>query len=284
MADQLTSLAIVLYDLEFTFCYYLSDLWTGRQECLAANAWTRPLIAGIPACWRLLQCIRCYRDTRIKTHLGNAGKYLVSILVSVFSCLRGNFDCSYLDIVWFTLIVISTGYTFSWDVYFDWGFLRDRTGKHIILRPMLVYRPRVLYYIAIISNLIMRLMWTLTISPEFLERTSLAPDVFTTLLAIVEIIRRAQWNIYRLENQHVANCKENKATERMSVLFHPLNDHPSCLLLTTRAQSASTHTTAVHSVSPTVSQVDSTPSTPTQQNLVPYDTLDMDTEAVPLLS
>eukprot|EP00727_Mastigamoeba_balamuthi_P008959 m51a1_g4686 hypothetical protein (482) ;mRNA; r:180431-182731 len=60
MADQLVSLAVVVYDLEFSVCYYTADVWrspTGTQ-CLRANSYTQPLIAGIPALWRLLQCLR----------------------------------------------------------------------------------------------------------------------------------------------------------------------------------------------------------------------------------
>jgi hypothetical protein len=32
LADQLTSISIVLYDLEFTLCFFFSDAWTGGSK------------------------------------------------------------------------------------------------------------------------------------------------------------------------------------------------------------------------------------------------------------
>jgi hypothetical protein len=42
----------------------------------------------IPYGLRLLQCLRRYRDTKDWWNLVNAGKYMSSILVTVFSTLR----------------------------------------------------------------------------------------------------------------------------------------------------------------------------------------------------
>src|SRR5689334_8413728 len=80
-----------------------------------------------------------------------------------------------------------------------------------------------MYYIAMVSNLLMRLMWTLTISPESIG-ILLDPLYFQIILAGndsdsqflfhfslliplagVEIARRAQWNLYRVENEQLNN-------------------------------------------------------------------------------
>lgn len=69
-----------------------------------------------------------------------------------------------------------------------------------------------MYYIAIPSNLILRLMWTLTISPESIGIV-MNPLIFAAILSAVEIFRRAQWNLYRLENEHNTNYSKFKVID-----------------------------------------------------------------------
>ena len=53
---------------------------------------------------------------------------------------------------------ISSCYNIFWDIYLDWGCLR-MNSKHFLLRDKLTY-PQVLYYIAIIYDIILRSAWT----------------------------------------------------------------------------------------------------------------------------
>jgi hypothetical protein len=67
-----------------------------------------------------------------------------------------------------------------------------------------IYLTQQLYYIAIVTNFAARWLWTLTVSPESLGIYSeLNPLIFATILAAIEIIRRAQWNIFRVENEQI---------------------------------------------------------------------------------
>ena len=62
---------------------FLTATWkcTNPQHNIA-----RPLVAILPAWWRLAQCLRRYRDTKDAwPHLANAGKYSTSILVTLVS-------------------------------------------------------------------------------------------------------------------------------------------------------------------------------------------------------
>ena len=47
-------------------------------------------------------------------------------------------------------------------------------------------------------------MWTLTISPESVGIV-LNPVIFSAILAAVEIFRRVQWNLFRVENEQINN-------------------------------------------------------------------------------
>jgi hypothetical protein len=55
-------------------------------------------------------------------------------------------------------------------------------------------------------------MWTLTISPESIGIV-MDPLLFTSILAVVEIARRAQWNIFRVENEQLNNIGKFRAID-----------------------------------------------------------------------
>lgn len=208
IADQVLSIVISLQDLEYVVCYYATDAWTGSNSCLAHQPYVFPLIAAFPSLWRLLQCIRRFRDTKDVHQLINAGKYFSGLVVITMSAVRRAFPSAYTDIFWFVSIFVSTVFTFAWDVIKDWS-LGQRSVKHCLLRSELLY-PTPWYYTALLMNLGMRLMWTLTISPEAVRGT-LHPDVFAFILAIVEVTRRAVWNMFRLENEQLNNCGKFRA-------------------------------------------------------------------------
>ena len=56
----------------------------------------------------------------------------------------------------------------------------------------------------------MRLGWTLTISPGSIGIV-LNPLGFAAMLATIEIVRRAQWNLFRLENEQLNNVGRFRA-------------------------------------------------------------------------
>lgn len=62
------------------------------------------------------------------------------------------------------------------------------------------------------SNFVLRLAWALTISPESIGIV-MNPVLFTTILAGIEIARRAQWNLFRLENEQLNNIEKYRAVE-----------------------------------------------------------------------
>lgn len=56
--------------------------------------------------------------------------------------------------------IISTCYSYYWDLYMDWGFFRAGPKDPKFLRHKLLYPVR-FYYFAAVTNLAMRLMWIL---------------------------------------------------------------------------------------------------------------------------
>lgn len=61
--------------------------------------------------------------------------------------------------------VIGTLYSYSWDIYIDWGLLRSRELGKKCLRPKILY-PAWFYYYAASSNFILRFFWVLGLIPS----------------------------------------------------------------------------------------------------------------------
>ncbi len=78
----------------------------------------------------------------------------------------------------------------------DWGLLQKNT-KNKFLRKYITFEPKRNYYIVIILNLIMRLSWTLTLSPDIATIFGNS-NVLTLTTGSIEIIRRGIWNLLRV--------------------------------------------------------------------------------------
>ncbi|RDD44460.1 Xenotropic and polytropic retrovirus receptor 1-like protein [Trichoplax sp. H2] len=245
LADQLNSLVVALLDLQCGICFYatlgsrlakIDTLTQSNNEtiteslpdvCLEVSNGIRPVIACLPAWFRFAQCLRRYKNTKQKfPHLVNAGKYFTSFLVTTFSTLavlhRGSSSQGPLFSVWIVSLVASTLYTYSWDLYMDWGLLR-RNGPYKLLREETVYPSKYLYYLAMIANLVLRFAWTITVSVG--ELNLLDSDLLITILASFEVFRRFIWNLFRLENEHLNNCGQFRATRNISIKpLYKVND------------------------------------------------------------
>jgi hypothetical protein len=91
---------------------------------------------------------------------------------------------------------ISTIYSYAWDIKMDWGLLQ-KNDKHPYLRKYLTFEPQRNYYIICVANLIMRLAWTMTLSPNIASFFGNA-NIFTLITGMIEIFRRGIWNLLRV--------------------------------------------------------------------------------------
>ena len=151
-----------------------------------------PLICLFPLWLRFNQCLRRYLDTGKRfPNLANAFKYAMSQSVTLF----GTFHPLYLlhsrdeektisfadndeqgegiliqrahrnnlfQVFWMGLFIASSLYSFSWDVYMDWGLGRRDYG---FLGPRLMFPRKSYYYMVIGADLVLRFMWVLTLVP-----------------------------------------------------------------------------------------------------------------------
>ncbi len=233
LADQLLSVTITLYDFFFSVCFFLVDYWQTyspdedglysadeirSRTCFSVNTIARPIIACIPVTWRALQCLRRYRDSRDVVQLWNFGKYCTAYTVILSSSLV-SVNSDFLAI-WLLCILGSTVYTYYWDSVRDWSFVSFTSNDGSFLKHARTRKDRLYagysYYFSMASNLILRLLWTLTISPDLIP---LDPLITETGLSLFELLRRAQWNIYRLENEQLNNIGKFRAVKHVPVVL-----------------------------------------------------------------
>jgi hypothetical protein len=121
-------------------------------------------------------------------------------------------------IVWVACCVVSTLYSTWWDLVMDWGFL-SRDSLWPGLRRELLYGEHNAhwYYAAMLSNCLLRWVWVLTIVPFSFEENDGDPEsptniltalvswdkVLIPVLALLELLRRFQWAIFRVEYEQI---------------------------------------------------------------------------------
>jgi len=149
-------------------------------------------------------------------------------------------------IPWIIFAGISTIYSYYWDLKKDWGFLQPNS-KYKFLRNELSYHNPLLYYIgkitkikyeyhliAIVLNLVMRLAWALSISPDIVSQV-IRPELVSFGVGFVEIIRRSVWNflrlvyfrlfhcILRVEKEHLANVGNFRVVQDMKLPYSDIS-------------------------------------------------------------
>eukprot|EP00350_Pseudokeronopsis_sp_OXSARD2_P000523 CAMPEP_0170564802 /NCGR_PEP_ID=MMETSP0211-20121228/75009_1 /TAXON_ID=311385 /ORGANISM="Pseudokeronopsis sp., Strain OXSARD2" /LENGTH=129 /DNA_ID=CAMNT_0010884733 /DNA_START=160 /DNA_END=546 /DNA_ORIENTATION=- len=110
---------------------------------------------------------------------------------------------------WYIIIsAISTCYSYSWDIYMDWGLLRSQEPGKKFLRPKILY-PQYFYYYSMVENLLLRCTWILGIF-AYAEDTDWFWnfEVLTMIESLAEAYRRANWALIRVENENINNFEK----------------------------------------------------------------------------
>ena len=173
-----------------------------------------PLMIFLPLWFRLLQCLRRYYDTANRwPFIPNAIKYGLSMSVVLFGIFNPEYGHNIISrhmvtpyqFVWILSYATTTFYTWVWDVKMDWDLITMANKRHPLLRGRLMFRQHIwVYYVAIVVDLILRFLWTVTLLPA-------APSGpvayyqyrFKYFLPAVELFRRSMWSWFRLESEQV---------------------------------------------------------------------------------
>jgi hypothetical protein len=107
----------------------------------------------------------CYRNApsfRLRfCHCLNILKYCSSLpgiwLPIVLASSRSTTDIEHL-LLW--ALLVNSLYSYAWDIFMDWG-LGHCKGRHLGLRPTLLFPKPWAYYMAMVADLVLRLVWVL---------------------------------------------------------------------------------------------------------------------------
>ena len=121
LGDQYNSLSYCFGNVAVFLCLY-SNQWTNPPACSSSRSRAIGFMTTLPGIWRLLQCLRRYRDTHnVFPHLVNGGKYTCTILFYLFLSLWriNSTDSNALFALFVTMGVLNSLYTCkSLDYYF----------------------------------------------------------------------------------------------------------------------------------------------------------------------
>ncbi|KAG0342619.1 hypothetical protein BG000_003226 [Podila horticola] len=221
IADEMNSLSYSIEQFEFAICAYIHRWDDLPLYCKTSQMWITPFVTALPPWFRFMQCIRRFKDTaEWFPHLVNAGKYTSSLVTLFVYFAFRHYGSNALKVAYIFVAIVSSSYTFVWDVYMDWGLFRF--GKyggaaygHPFLRPELVYSKVWVYYMAIVLDFVGRFAWVVRFMPLNVDVT-----ILSFSLALVEVLRRWQWNFFRLENEHLNNCGQFRAIKDIPLPFH----------------------------------------------------------------
>ena len=89
-----------------------------------------------------------------------------------------------------------------------------------------VFRSKTFYAWAMVSNLVGRFAWAVTITPHgkggvffILNGAGLTGDAAGTFVAVLELLRRAQWTFLRLENEYLNNSARYRSVVAAPMLL-----------------------------------------------------------------
>jgi len=174
------------------------------------------VLASLPLSIRFIQSVKRYADSGLVTHLINGGKYGSGVINYLFYYLWRHQATHYnpLFALWLICNTVYSVYSASWDFVMDWSLLRPH-AKHFFLRDELGYSNHIyLYYISIVTNVMIRFAWVMYIpekGPSMLIRTF--------VVGFLEMLRRVQWNFYRLENEHLGNMDQYRVTREVPLPY-----------------------------------------------------------------
>lgn len=151
---------------------------------------------------RATQCLISFQRTSNANdrflHLLNTIKYSSSLLVigvGAYPQIMGG--ASHKGSFFLLCAVFNSMYSFLWDVIMDWGLGQPNLPRRVkFLRHQLLFRPRKLYYVVIVVDFGLRILWV----TKWWGWTHYGVD-FKLISQVAEVLRRVIWNVVRVEWQ-----------------------------------------------------------------------------------
>lgn len=227
LGDIVCSLTYSLADLGTIICVVSG---TPFLYCGSSHLRSMGVLSCFPSYWRLMQCLRRFFDSGDWfPHLLNALKYILGIFYNISLCTYrlSQHDTTYKNL-FITFGFLNSIYTSVWDLVMDWSLFQIRSSNMFLRNDLYLAGKRdwkngkysmsrkSIYYLAMLWNVLIRFQWLVYIlTPTQIQQSA----VTSFILAVLEIIRRFIWAIFRVENEHVANTHLFKITGEMPLPY-----------------------------------------------------------------
>jgi len=228
LADALCSLSKVFKDVGiYLVALYSHMAYTPTVEAHDGAMLLVAMLASIPFALRVRQCsIQLMNESSVSAGLPiciNIIKYLSSFfpiwLAAAASLGVNHKQMPYLMVVFAT---INSSLSFCWDIVMDWGLISiKRRNPNVPCSSLQLYfRPRLLlplytHVLAAAINLCLRFSWTATMIPAF---AGIDSATLVLLVEVAEVLRRAMWNVFRVEWQIINEDDNSNAAEDKSLI------------------------------------------------------------------
>lgn len=208
LGDELNSIAWPISTLWVFGCEYQRD-WQ-LPLCEPNSTYWTAVLSSIPALLRLGQCLRRFIDSKFyaRIHLLNAAKYSTSVLFYFFY-INWRVNGSQKDgtlALWVYFACMMSSFTMSWDILMDWSLFHPNARWPLLRNELVFESVWPVYYWAIFSNVILRCSWIIYLLPGPASTT-----LRSFLIALLEVLRRWQWNFFRVGNEHQGNVDQYRA-------------------------------------------------------------------------
>lgn len=207
LADALTSLSKVFKDVGVTvIAMYAYMQGTAVVEYHEQGMLLVACLASLPALLRVRQCwvqFTGFNEPSAKILVAlNIVKYC-SAFPPIWLVAASSLGYSHpaLPMVTASMSVINSVYSYVWDIMMDWGLIQFSMKKNgavcVCFRPRsLFFFPSIAYVFAIVVNLVLRFSWMANQLEVF---RGLHATQLVLLVELIEVIRRAIWNVFRVE-------------------------------------------------------------------------------------
>ncbi|KAF2072740.1 hypothetical protein CYY_005956 [Polysphondylium violaceum] len=210
MSVQLLSLGEFLFNIQSMVCIFnKSGLDPSEAHfCTQSAFFAFPLLNALPYYWRVMQCFRRYYETRrFFPHMTSAIRSIISIIVLILSYIAlqtsETNNWNIIKLIWFNFNILGSFYKWYADMAVDWGFLLNfKTNKAWPLREKLLYKKKIIYYIAMILDLFLRFLWLLVFAIRKGTLHRLDNPVFLFFFSMGEVIWASQFIYFRVESEH----------------------------------------------------------------------------------
>ncbi|KAJ1668901.1 Signal transduction protein [Coemansia sp. RSA 1813] len=222
LGDEMCSLTYT-FSMLLMFGCASANHWTDLDDvCNTTQWWSNAAFLMLPNLLRLIQCIRRFRDSGDAfPHLANGAKYLSTIITIWLASSNRIVGGTAWRSIWVASAIVNSCFTSLWDLLMDWGLFESRS-KHRFLRSELKFERAWVYYVAIVVDVLLRFFWITQISPNFFSfGHKFHQATMAYIAAVFEVVRRFSWNFFRVENEHISNCGQFRATTDIPLPFNP---------------------------------------------------------------